>query len=72
MRVTLVFGVNPAEHVPGQLIPAGPLVTVPDPVVATVSGYELAEKFAPTASAPFILTLQLAIPEQPPVHPAKV
>jgi len=63
---------NWAEHVPGQVIPAGLLVIVPDPVAVTVSGYELAEKVAPTVLAPFMSTLQPAAPEQAPVHPAKL
>jgi len=37
LSVTWVFGVKLAEHVVGQLIPAGVLVTVPVPVPASVT-----------------------------------
>jgi multidrug efflux pump subunit AcrA (membrane-fusion protein) len=37
VKLTTVDGVNNAEHVPGQLIPVGLLVTVPVPVPAKVT-----------------------------------
>ena len=37
VRLTTVDGVNNAEHVPGQLIPAGLLVILPVPVPAKVT-----------------------------------
>jgi len=37
MRVTTVFGLKVDVHVPGQLIPEGLLVTVPEPVPVTVT-----------------------------------
>jgi hypothetical protein len=37
LSVTIVFCGNTSEHVPGQLIPAGLLVTLPDPDTATVN-----------------------------------
>jgi hypothetical protein len=72
VSVTFVFAENCAEHVPGQLIPAGLLVTVPVPVAVTVNGYVLFEKFAPTDSAPFMSILQPPVPEQAPVQPVKL
>lgn len=66
-----------AEHVVGQLIPAGALVTVPVPVPAsaTVNAkpfvFEL--KVALTAVAAFNVTTQVPVPvHPPPLHPANV
>ena len=37
VRVTVVLGSNSCEHAEVQLIPAGALVTVPDPTIMTES-----------------------------------
>jgi hypothetical protein len=65
-----------AEHVGWQEIPAGALLTVPVPLPASVT---VSVKFvvdllnvAVTVCAAVIVTEQLAIPEHPPLHPAKV
>ena len=72
MSETFVPEEKLAVHVPGQLIPAGLLVTVPVPEEVTVSGDEPAEKVALTVSAPVISTLQPAAPEQAPLQPLNV
>jgi hypothetical protein len=59
-----------AEHVPGQLIPDGVLVTVPDPLTVTVRVFPVL-KFAVTLSAADIVTAQVLVPEQVPPQPAK-
>jgi hypothetical protein len=76
LSVTSVFGakvaVQPVVEEFEQLIPAGLLVTVPvpAPAVATVSP-KPALKLAPTVVAAVMVTLQLLVPEQPPLHPSK-
>jgi hypothetical protein len=72
VSVTFVFWGKFALHVVGQLIPAGLLVTIPLPVpaVATVSD-SIALNVAETLSAAVRVTVQLAVPEQAPPHPAK-
>ena len=72
MSETFVPDEKLAVHVPGQLIPAGLLVTVPVPDAVTVSAYEAAEKVAPTVSAPVISTMQPAVSEQAPLQPVNV
>jgi hypothetical protein len=59
-------------HVVGQLIPAGLLVTTPLPLpaVATVSD-SIALNVAETFSAAVTVKVQLAVPEQAPLQPAK-
>jgi hypothetical protein len=61
-------------QLPGQLIPAGLLVTVPVPEAGavTLSGYVVVENFAPTVWELVMVTLQLAVPEQAPVQPENV
>ena len=71
MSETFVPEAKLAVHVPGQLIPAGLLVTVPVPDAVTVSGYEVEENVAPTVSAPVISTVQPAVPVHAPLHPPK-
>jgi hypothetical protein len=64
-----------AEQVAPQLMPAGELVTVPEPLPAgvTVSRYLLSVKVAVTDLAVLIVTTQLPVPEQPaPAQPPKV
>jgi len=71
VSVTGVFGGNVAEQVPGHAIPAGLLVTVPDPAPAMVTDKASpAPKAAVTLSAPVTVRLQVA-PEQAPPHPTK-
>jgi len=65
VSVTCVFGAKPAEQVPGQLIPAGLLVTVPVPVTATVTESP-ALKDAATLVVAVRVTAQVLVPEQPP------
>jgi hypothetical protein len=75
VSVTLVPPPKLALHVPGQLMPAGVLVTVPEPVPAVVTdNAKLTRlKVAVTDWAAFIVTVQLPVPVQaPPLHPAKV
>jgi phage tail protein X len=59
---------NAAEQVVPQLMPAGALVTVPDPAPArlTVSAKDWRAKFAVTDVAAFIVTVQVPVPEHPP------
>jgi hypothetical protein len=72
VRVSWLLGAKLALHVPGQLIPAGLLVTepVPLPVVATVRAMP-ALNVALTVSAAVIVTTQELVPEQLPLHPPK-
>lgn len=61
-----------ALHVPGQLIPAGVLITVPEPapVNATVNP-DPAVKLAETLSLAVMVTLHAPVPVQLPLHPLK-
>jgi len=77
VKVTLVPLAKFAEHVAGQLMPAGALVTVPVPVPASVTvSVKLPVvllNVAVTASAALIVTTQVPVPLQPaPFHPANV
>jgi hypothetical protein len=77
VSVTAVPLAKPALHVVGQLIPAGLLVTVPEPVpaVCTVSvteGAMVLLKVAVTAVAAFTVTTHVPVPEHAPDHPANV
>lgn len=58
-----------AEHVAPQLIPAGLLLTVPEPDTVTLTGLGAGAKFAPTDNAEFIVTAQAPVPEQAPDQP---
>ena len=75
VSVTFVFCGKVAEHVVGQLIPAGLLVTVPVPVpdMVTVkpSPAVVAVKVSLTVTAAVIVRLHV-MPEQPPLKPPKV
>jgi hypothetical protein len=74
-NVTLVPLAKLALQVPGQLIPVGTLVTVPDPLPAIVTdswNVTVAVKVAVTARAALIVTAQLPVPVQAPLQPAKV
>ena len=68
VSVTALPPLNDAEQVVPQLIPAGTLVTVPDPAPArlTVSAKDCRPKFAVTDVATLIVTVQVPVPEQPP------
>ena len=76
VSVTTVPLLKLLAHVPGQLIPAGLLVTEPVPVPARlavnakVTAFVL--KVAVTAFAALMVTEQAPVPVQPPLHPAKV
>jgi hypothetical protein len=74
VRVTAVPLLNDAEHVVPQLIPAGALVTVPDPAPArlTVSAKDCRAKVAVTELAEFIVTVHVPVPVQAPLQPMKV
>ena len=70
MRVTFVFLKKEKEHVEPQLIPAGLLVTVPVPLLVTLSVYLGSEvKLALTLLAAFMVTTQTPVPEQAPLQP---
>jgi hypothetical protein len=72
VSVTCVLGAKSAEHVPGQLIPAGLLVTVPVPVTATVSESAPLNDADTLVAALSITVHVVAVPEQlPPLHPLK-
>src|SRR5437667_10121382 len=67
VRVTAVPLAKLAEQVATQLIPAGLLVTVPDPVPASVTvSAKVGAKVAVTAVAAETVTVQAAVPVQPP------
>jgi hypothetical protein len=71
VRLTVLPPANEAVHVPGQLIPAGVLVTVPLPETVTVSwAADVAEKVAETDSLLASTSLQVA-PLHAPPNPAK-
>jgi hypothetical protein len=71
VSVTWVLGGNVAEQVPGHEIPAGLLVTVPDPAPAIVTDKASpAPKAAVTLSAPVTVRLHV-VPEHAPPHPTK-
>jgi hypothetical protein len=65
---------NPAAQVPGQLIPAGLLVTVPVPEAGggTVNWYVERENPAEAVSAAIMEMLQADVPEQAPLQPVNV
>ena len=70
VSVTFVFGAKPAVHVAGQLIPAGLLVTVPEPVRETVSLSPVLND-AETLTLAASVTEHVLVPVQPPLHPPK-
>jgi phage tail protein X len=75
VSVTVVPEVNSAEQVPGQVIPDGLLVTMPEPVPLTVTArLKLTTgiaKVAVTNLAVLIVTVQV-VPVQSPLYPEKV
>jgi hypothetical protein len=72
VSVTTVPLLKVAEHVVPQLMPAGALVTVPDPAGMTVSAKDCRAKVAVTELAAFIVTLHVPVPVQAPLQPVKV
>jgi hypothetical protein len=72
VRVIRVLVLKLAEQVAPQLIPAGELLTDPDPVPArvTFTGNEAGMKSALTDCAEFMVTEQAPVPEQAPPQPA--
>src|SRR5213079_2985666 len=72
VSVTAVPGANAATHVAPQLIPAGLLLTLPGPAVATDSVKPCCTKVAVTVvSAPSVTTQGPASEQPPPLQPAK-
>ena len=59
------------EHVPGQLMPAGLLITTP-PFELTVSGFVAAVNVAVTPSGPVTAIAHEPVPLQAPLQPANV
>lgn len=74
VRVTLVPSRKLAEQVEPHEMPAGDEVTVPTPVPvrATESVYCVGSNVAVTVVAAVMLTAQVPVPLQPPLHPVKV
>jgi hypothetical protein len=66
-----VLGGNFLEHVKPQSMPAGLLMTVPPPVPAFVTVRSRATNVAVTDLPALIVTLQVPVPVQAPLHPAK-
>jgi hypothetical protein len=66
------FALHPAVEPEEQVI--GPPETVPDPAPArlTVSGYVLGSNLAHSVFSPFMVNVQLAVPEQITPHVAKI
>ena len=67
VSVTTVPSLNDAAQVAPQLIPAGELVTVPEPVpvFVTVSVCVICVNVAVTDWSPLIVTVHVPVPEQP-------
>jgi hypothetical protein len=74
VSVVAVPGVTDWEQVAPQLMPAGLLVTVPEPVpfFVTDSVTGVAVNVAVTDVAALTVTAQVPVPEQAPLQPAKV
>ena len=66
VRVTAVPRGKLAVHVPGQLIPAGLLVTVPEPAMVTARLAFTAVNVAVTAWLELRVTAHVPVPEHPP------
>ena len=67
VRVTFVPAGKVAEHVVGQLIPAGLLLTVPEP--ATVTDRVGSTKLAVTARLELTVNMQVLVPVHAPLQP---
>src|SRR5262245_15021462 len=72
VSVTAVPLLKVAEHVAPQLMPAGALVTVPDPAGMTVSAKDCTAKVAVTELAAFIVTVHVPVPVHAPLQPVNV
>jgi hypothetical protein len=74
VKVTAVPLPNSAEQVAPHAMPAGELVTVPVPApdLLTVSVKVWSAKVAVTVVAALSVTVQVPVPEQPPLQPLKV
>ena len=72
VSVTLVPVWKLAEQVPGQLIPAGVLMTVPVPTTVTETLACVGVKVAVTASSFVSVIAQTPVPVHPPLQPLKV
>jgi hypothetical protein len=74
VRVTFCPSLKSNEQVAPQLIPAGALVTTPVPVpaVSTDKLKVTASNVATTARRTSMVTTQVPVPEQAPLHPANV
>jgi hypothetical protein len=74
VSVTAVPGVTDCEHVAPQLMPAGLLVTVPEPVpfFVTVSVTGVAVNVAVTDVSALTVTTHVPVPVQAPLQPANV
>jgi len=73
VAVSVTVPLNDAEQVVPQLIPAGLLVTVPEPLKVTVRGSVITPKVAVTDCAAFMVTAHVPVPLQPaPRHPVNV
>jgi len=71
VRVTLVSSLYCPEQSPGQSIPAGELVTLPDPSTETVRACWMVELISNTARTylnDVTETVQAPVPEQAPPH----
>jgi phage tail protein X len=72
VSVTLVLSGKGAAHVPGQLMPAGLLVTVPVPTTVTERLAATWLKVAVTASSDVRVITHWPVPVHAPLHPVKV
>jgi hypothetical protein len=72
VRVTVVPPVKEAEQVAPHEMPAGELVTVPEPSLVTVSAKDGRAKVAVTSRAALIVTVQVLVPVQAPLKPVKI
>jgi len=73
LSVTFVPGAYLLEHVPGHEIPAGLLLTLPEPDPPTATASEGSVlNVAVTLRSALIVTVHFPVPEQPPLQPENV
>lgn len=73
VRVTALPELKLAEQLAVQLMPAGLLTTVPEPLKVRFTGKGVRVKLAATDCAALMVTVQVPVPAQPaPLQPAKV
>ena len=72
VSVTVVPELKLAEHPDGHEMPTGELVTRPEPLTVTVSGYWMRLNVAVTLFAAVIATTQAPFPLHAPLHPTNV